>query len=191
MLTAGGYHRNCSPSLYGQGSTSNTAASKSDTTLFSHPLHRGHEKKIVYKPPLPPVVYPLGFPRPFPEMGRTGSFQSPAYDAEEIKLSVSNYFPIKHIFSKIPSMDQMQPWRSQKLDHSCCHYYLYSASPAKMEIPYPNRNMFFLEIKHPLLSHASVLITMAIITCHYVTVRDFYILACWLLYWGTCFVLPQ
>lgn len=101
MLTAGGCHRNYSPSLYGQGSISNTTASKSDTTLFSHPLHRGHEKKIVYKSPLPPVGYPLGFPGPFPEMGRTGSFQSPAYNAEEIKLSVSNYFPLKHIFSKI------------------------------------------------------------------------------------------
>lgn len=68
-------------------------------------------------------------------------------------------------------MDQIQPWRSQKLDHSCCHCYLYSASPAKMEIPYPNRNAVFLETKHPLLSHTSVLITMVIITCHYVTVR--------------------
>ncbi|KAM4790700.1 deuterosome assembly protein 1 [Cyanocitta cristata] len=86
-LTAGGYHRNCSPALYGQGNTSNITGSKSDTTLFSYPLHRGHEKKIVYKSPLPPVGYPLGFPGPFPEMGRTGSFQSPAYNAEEIKLS--------------------------------------------------------------------------------------------------------
>ncbi|XP_066031782.1 deuterosome assembly protein 1 [Chamaea fasciata] len=84
MLTAGGYHRNCSPALYGQG---NITGSKSDSTLSSHPLHRGHEKKIVYKSPLPPVGYPLGFPEPLPEVGRTGSFQSPAYNAEEIKLS--------------------------------------------------------------------------------------------------------
>lgn len=98
MLTAGGYHRNCSPALYGQG---NITGSKTDNTLSSHPLHRGHEKKIVYKPPLPRVGYSLGFPEPLPEVGRTGSFQSPAYDAEEIKLSVSNYFPITHIFSKI------------------------------------------------------------------------------------------
>lgn len=66
----------------------------------------------------------------------------------------------------------MQPWGSQKLDHPYCHYYLYSASPAKMEIPYPNINAVFLEIKHPLLGHTSVLITMVIITCHYVTVRE-------------------
>lgn len=97
-LTAGGYHRNGSPALYGQG---NTTGSKSDSTLPSHPLHRGHEKKIVYKPPLPSVGYPLGFPEPLTEVGRTGSFQSPAYNVEEIKLSVSNYFPITHIFSKI------------------------------------------------------------------------------------------
>nr|XP_054509187.1 deuterosome assembly protein 1 [Agelaius phoeniceus] len=47
---------------------------------------RGHEKKIDYKSPLPPVGYHLGLPGPFPEVGRTGSFQSPAYNAEEIKL---------------------------------------------------------------------------------------------------------
>lgn len=98
VLTAGGYHRNCSPALYGQG---NITGSKSDTTLSSHPLHRGHETKIVYKSPLPPVEYPLSFPGPFPETGRTGSFQSPAYNSEEIKLSVSNCFSITQIFSKI------------------------------------------------------------------------------------------
>ncbi|XP_068037614.1 deuterosome assembly protein 1 isoform X3 [Anomalospiza imberbis] len=84
MLTAGGYHRNCSPALYGQG---NIAGSKSDSTLSSHPLHRGHAKKIDYKSPLPPVGCPLGLPGPFPAVGRTGSFQSPAYSVEEIKLS--------------------------------------------------------------------------------------------------------
>lgn len=95
MLTAGRY---CSPALYGQG---NITGSKSDSTLSSHPLHRGHEKKIVYKSPLPPVGYPLGFPEPLPEVGRTGSFQSPANSVEKTKLSVSKYFPITHIFSKI------------------------------------------------------------------------------------------
>ncbi|XP_063250541.1 deuterosome assembly protein 1 isoform X1 [Prinia subflava] len=83
MLTAGGYHRNCSPALYGQG---NITGSKSDSTLPSHPLHRAHERKIVYKPPLPPVGCPLGLPEPLPEVGRTGSFQSPAYNVGEIKL---------------------------------------------------------------------------------------------------------
>ncbi|XP_053792373.1 deuterosome assembly protein 1 isoform X3 [Vidua chalybeata] len=48
---------------------------------------RGHEKKIDYKSPLPPVGCPLGLPGPFPAVGRTGSFQSPAYNEEEIKLS--------------------------------------------------------------------------------------------------------
>lgn len=95
MLTAGRY---CSPALYGQG---NITGSKSDSTLSSHPLHRGHEKKIVYKSPLPPVGYPLGFPEPIPEVGRTGSFQSPANSVEKTKLSVSKYFPITHIFSKV------------------------------------------------------------------------------------------
>ncbi|XP_038014396.1 deuterosome assembly protein 1 isoform X2 [Motacilla alba alba] len=84
MLTAGGYHRKCSPALYGQ---CNITGSKSDSTLSSHPLHRGHEKKIDYKCPLPSVGYPLVLPGPFPEVGRTGSFQSPAYNAEEIKFS--------------------------------------------------------------------------------------------------------
>lgn len=58
--------------------------------------------------------YPLGFGGPFPEKGRTGSLLSAAYNAEESKLSVSNYFPVTYIF-KDPSVDQMQPWRSQKL----------------------------------------------------------------------------
>ncbi|XP_014733054.1 PREDICTED: deuterosome protein 1 isoform X2 [Sturnus vulgaris] len=48
---------------------------------------RGHEKKTVYKSPLPPVGYPLGCHGPFPEVSRKGSFQTPAYNAEEIKLS--------------------------------------------------------------------------------------------------------
>ncbi|XP_062343526.1 deuterosome assembly protein 1 [Cinclus cinclus] len=48
---------------------------------------RGHEKKTFYKSPLPPVGYPLGFPGPFPEVSRKGSIQSPAYNAEGIKLS--------------------------------------------------------------------------------------------------------
>ncbi|XP_023776763.1 deuterosome assembly protein 1 isoform X1 [Cyanistes caeruleus] len=84
MLTAGRYHRNCSPALYGQG---NITGSNSDSTSSSHPLRRGHEKKILHKSPLPPEGYPLGFPGPFPEVGRTGSFQSPASNEEEIKLS--------------------------------------------------------------------------------------------------------
>ncbi|KAJ7422396.1 Deuterosome protein 1 [Pitangus sulphuratus] len=48
---------------------------------------RGHEKKIVYKSPSPPVRYPLGFGGPCPKMGRTGTLLSPAYSGEEIKLS--------------------------------------------------------------------------------------------------------
>ncbi|KAM6213395.1 deuterosome assembly protein 1 [Sarcoramphus papa] len=83
MFTASGYHRNCSPALYGQG---NITGSKSDSTLSSHTLHRGHEKKVVYKPPSPPMGNPLGFGGLFPEKGRTGSLLSPAYNAEEIKL---------------------------------------------------------------------------------------------------------
>ncbi|XP_050836081.1 deuterosome assembly protein 1 [Serinus canaria] len=47
---------------------------------------RGHEKKIDSKSPLPPVGHPLGLPGPFPEVGRTCSFQSPPYNAGEIKL---------------------------------------------------------------------------------------------------------
>ncbi|XP_009081197.1 PREDICTED: deuterosome protein 1 [Acanthisitta chloris] len=84
VFTASGYHRNCSPALYGQG---NIIGSKSDSTLSSHPLHRAHEKKRVYKYPSPPVEYSLGFGVPFPEMGGTGSSLSPAYSAEEIELS--------------------------------------------------------------------------------------------------------
>ncbi|XP_042634969.1 deuterosome assembly protein 1 isoform X2 [Catharus ustulatus] len=48
---------------------------------------RGHEKKTVYKSPVPPAAYPVGFPGPFPEVSRKGSFQSPAYYVEERKLS--------------------------------------------------------------------------------------------------------
>ncbi|KAM6287664.1 deuterosome assembly protein 1 [Spheniscus humboldti] len=84
MLTASEYHRNCSPALYGQG---NITGSKSDSTLSSHTLHGGHEKKIDYKSPSPPMGNPLGFGGPFPEKGRTGSLLSPAHNAEEIKLS--------------------------------------------------------------------------------------------------------
>ncbi|XP_039236007.1 deuterosome assembly protein 1 isoform X2 [Pipra filicauda] len=84
MLTASGYHRNRSPALYGQG---NITGSKSDSIVSSHPLHRGHEKKIVYKSPSPLVGYPLGFGGPYPKMGRTGSLLSPAYSGEEMKLS--------------------------------------------------------------------------------------------------------
>ncbi|XP_010284337.1 PREDICTED: deuterosome protein 1-like, partial [Phaethon lepturus] len=84
MFTASGYHRNCSPALYGQG---NITGSKSDSTLSSHTLHRGHEEKIDYKSPSPPTGYPLGFGGPFPEKGGTASLLSPAYSAEEIKLS--------------------------------------------------------------------------------------------------------
>lgn len=64
-----GYHRNHSPALYGQGSIT---VSKNDK-------------------------YPLGFSGTFPEEGRRGSLLSPAYSAEEIKLSVSNYFPVTQI----------------------------------------------------------------------------------------------
>ncbi|CAM9611331.1 unnamed protein product [Bubo scandiacus] len=83
MFTASGYHRNCGPALYGQG---NIMGSKSDSNLSSHTFHRGHEKKIVYKSPSPPMGYPLGFGGPFPEKGRPGSLLSPAYSAEENKL---------------------------------------------------------------------------------------------------------
>lgn len=91
MFTASGCHRNCSPALYSQG---NITGSKSDSILSSHTLHRSHEKKIDYKSPSSPMGYPSGFGGPFPEKSRTGSLLSPAYNAEEIKLSVSNYFPI-------------------------------------------------------------------------------------------------
>ncbi|KAK4831182.1 hypothetical protein QYF61_015914 [Mycteria americana] len=84
MFTASGYHRNCSPALYGQG---DITGSKSDSTLSSRTLHRGHEMKIDYKCPSPPMGYPLGFGGPFPEKGRTSSLLRPAYNAEEIKLS--------------------------------------------------------------------------------------------------------
>ncbi|XP_059678968.1 LOW QUALITY PROTEIN: deuterosome assembly protein 1 [Gavia stellata] len=83
MFTASGYHRNCSPALYDQG---NITDSKSDSTL-SYTLDRGHEKKIDDKSPSLPMGYPLGFGGPFPEKGRTGNLLSPAYNAEEIKLS--------------------------------------------------------------------------------------------------------
>ncbi|XP_074006311.1 deuterosome assembly protein 1 [Numenius arquata] len=84
VFPASGYHRNCRPVLYGQG---NTTLSKSDSTLPSYTLHRGHEKKIDDKSQSAPVGYPLGFGGPFPEKGRRGSFLSSAYSAEEIKLS--------------------------------------------------------------------------------------------------------
>ncbi|XP_027533244.1 deuterosome assembly protein 1 isoform X2 [Neopelma chrysocephalum] len=84
MLPASGHHRDRSPALYGQG---NITGSKSDSILSSHPLHRGHEKKIVYKSPSPLVGYPLGSGGPYSKMGRTGSLLSPAYSGEEMKLS--------------------------------------------------------------------------------------------------------
>ncbi|XP_072714989.1 deuterosome assembly protein 1 [Ciconia boyciana] len=84
MFTASGYHRNCSPALYGQG---DITGSKSDSALSSRTLHRGHETKIDYKCPSPPMGYPLGFGGPFPEKDRTSSLLRPAYNAEEIKLS--------------------------------------------------------------------------------------------------------
>ncbi|KAM6096153.1 deuterosome assembly protein 1 [Chlamydotis macqueenii] len=84
MFTASGYHRNCSPALYGQG---NPTGSKSDRALSSHTLHRGLEKKIDYGSPSPLMEHPLGFGGP--EKDRTGSLLSPAYNAEEIKLSTS------------------------------------------------------------------------------------------------------
>ncbi|KAM4681986.1 deuterosome assembly protein 1 [Amazona ochrocephala] len=56
-----GYHRNSSPALHGQGGIT---GSKSDK-------------------------YPLGFSGMFPEEGRRRSLLSPAYSAEEIKLSSS------------------------------------------------------------------------------------------------------
>ncbi|XP_009953745.1 PREDICTED: deuterosome protein 1, partial [Leptosomus discolor] len=48
---------------------------------------RGHEKKTDDESPSPPMGYPLGFSRLFPEKGRTGSLLSPAHSAEEINLS--------------------------------------------------------------------------------------------------------
>ncbi|KAM6317154.1 deuterosome assembly protein 1 [Aegotheles albertisi] len=84
MFTASGYHRNCSPALYGQG---NITGSKSHCTLSSYTLDRGHEKKTDDKPPSPAVGYPLSFGGLFPGKGGTGSLLSPAYNAEEIKLS--------------------------------------------------------------------------------------------------------
>ncbi|KAK2512929.1 Ccdc67 [Columba guinea] len=98
MFRPSGYHRNCSPALYGQHSTT---GSKSDSTLSPYALDRGHEQKTDDKSPSPPTGYPLGFGGLFPEKGRTGSLLSPAYNAEENKLSVSNCFPVTHIFSKI------------------------------------------------------------------------------------------
>ncbi|KAM6419722.1 deuterosome assembly protein 1 [Pluvialis apricaria] len=84
MFTASGYHRNCSPVLYGQG---NIIGSKSDSALSSHTLHRGREKKIDDKSPSAPMGDLLGFGGPFPEKGRTGSLVSAAYNGEESKLS--------------------------------------------------------------------------------------------------------
>lgn len=98
MFRPSGYHRNCSPALYGQHSIT---GSKSDSTLSPYALDRGHEQKTDDKSPSPPTGYPLGFGGLFPEKGRTGSLLSPAYNAEENKLSVSNCFPVTHIFSKI------------------------------------------------------------------------------------------
>nr|XP_009930872.1 PREDICTED: deuterosome protein 1 [Opisthocomus hoazin] len=50
---------------------------------------RGCEKKMDDKSPSPPMGYPLGFDRLFPERGRTGSLLSPAYNIEETELSSS------------------------------------------------------------------------------------------------------
>jgi len=61
--------------------------------------------------------YPLGFDRLFPERGRTGSLLSPAYNIEETELSVSNYFPVTYIFSKIHLWTKCSLGRSQKLVH--------------------------------------------------------------------------
>ncbi|XP_051500063.1 deuterosome assembly protein 1 [Apus apus] len=83
VLTANGYHRNCCPSLYGQGSIT---GSKSDSTLSSYTLERGHETKPDDKSPSP-AGYPLGFGGLCPEKATTGSLLSPAYNAEEIQLS--------------------------------------------------------------------------------------------------------
>lgn len=90
LLTASGCHRNRSPTSYGQG---NITGSKSDITL-SYKLDRGHEKELDDKSPSPPVGYPLCFGGLFSEKGTTGGLLSHAYDAEEIKLSVSNCFSI-------------------------------------------------------------------------------------------------
>nr|XP_021147206.1 deuterosome assembly protein 1 isoform X4 [Columba livia] len=84
MFRPSGYHRNCSPALYGQHSIT---GSKSDSTLSPYALDRGHEQKTDDKSPSPPTGYPLGFGGLFPEKGRTGSLLSPAYNAEENKLS--------------------------------------------------------------------------------------------------------
>lgn len=88
LLTASGCHRNHSPTSYGQG---NITGSKSDITL-SYQLDRGHEKELDDKSPSSPVGYPLCFGGLFSEKGTTGGLLSHAYDAEEIKLSVSNCF---------------------------------------------------------------------------------------------------
>lgn len=165
MFNASGYDRNCSPALYCRG---NINGSKSGSTLSSHTLHRGHEKRAEDKPPSPPVRYPLGFGVLFPEKGRTGSLLSPASNVEDLNSSVSNNFPITESIFNNSSAD----WRSQKLDHPSYLYYLYSAGPAKMKIHFPNINALFLEMKHPLLGCTSTLITMVIITCHYMTVRE-------------------
>lgn len=95
IFTASGYHRNCRPTSHGQGDIS---GSKSDRTLSYHRLDRGHEMELDDKPPSPATEDPLCFGGLFPEKGRTGTLLSHAYDAEEIKLSVSNCFSI---FSKI------------------------------------------------------------------------------------------
>ncbi|XP_074937246.1 deuterosome assembly protein 1 [Phalacrocorax aristotelis] len=84
VFAASGYHRNCSPALCGQDKIT---GSNRDSTLSSHTLHRGHEKKIDSKSPSPQMGYPLGFGGPFREKGRRDSLLSPAHDAEEFKLS--------------------------------------------------------------------------------------------------------
>ncbi|KAM6292224.1 deuterosome assembly protein 1 [Porphyrio hochstetteri] len=83
MCTASGYHRNCSPALYGQG---NITGSKSESTLSFHTLHRAHDKKTGNKCPAPPVGHPAAFGKSFPEKVGRGSLLNPAYNTEEIKL---------------------------------------------------------------------------------------------------------
>ncbi|XP_068786620.1 deuterosome assembly protein 1 isoform X1 [Struthio camelus] len=84
MFTASRYHRNCSPTLYGQG---DIIGSKSGSTLSSHKLDRSHEPELDDKCPSPPMGYPLCSYGLFPEEGRTGVLVGHAYSAEEIKLS--------------------------------------------------------------------------------------------------------
>ncbi|KAM8821819.1 deuterosome assembly protein 1 [Eudromia elegans] len=82
VFTAGRYHKNCSPTLYGQG---DIIGSNCGST--SHKLDRGHDREPDGKSPSPPTGYPLcsdGLP---PEEGRTGVLLGHAYSTADINLS--------------------------------------------------------------------------------------------------------